>query len=348
MSLKTVKCLIWDLDDTLWEGTLLEGGGQRPAAGSEAVLRELDRRGILLSIASRNDHDQAVERLEELGLAEYFLYPQINFGPKSKSVQTIAEKLNIGLESLAFIDDQAFERQEVAAAWPQVLTLTPADLASLPDHPRFQPRFVTSDSARRRQMYQTDQVRQRAQENYDGPNEAFMKSLNLEMTIERAGPDDLTRIMDLTERTHQLNATGLTFDYDDLLALVNSPEHLMLINSLRDRFGEYGKIGLSLVEKKDDQWTLKLLLMSCRVMNRGVGAAMLNIWIRHAARAGRPLYADFVETDRNRIMYVTYRFAGFEELQRDGGRLRLVRPLGDRPDLPPYLSLLCPVPDFIY
>lgn len=129
---------------------------------------------------------------------------------------------------------------------------------------------------------------------------------------------DLQRAVDLTERTHQLNATGLTFGHDELDALRSSPDHLLLMSSLEDKFGPYGKIGLALVEKGNDVWTLKLLLMSCRVMSRGVGSVMLNHIITEAARAGKRLQAEFVETDRNRMMYVTYKFAGFEEVARDG------------------------------
>ncbi len=346
MSGPTIKCLVWDLDDTIWDGVLLEGGGRSLKPGVLETVQELDRRGILQSLASRNDHEAALARLEEFGLAEYFLYPQINFGPKSDSVKIIAEKLNIDLDTFAFIDDQAFERSEVRSVHPAVRAFSDRDLASLTELKCFCPRFVTPDSARRRQMYQTDQERATAEEKFQGPAEAFLANLELKFTLDRVGPGDLERAVDLTERTHQLNTTGLTFDHDQLAALTHSPDHLLVINSLTDRFGDYGRIGLSLLDKSGDRWVLKLLLMSCRVMSRGVGSAMLNIWVRHALAAGRELYADFVETDRNRIMYVTYCFAGFEEVERRDGRILLRRPAANPPALPPYLGVECSMPGF--
>ncbi|NLV23379.1 MAG: HAD-IIIC family phosphatase [Deltaproteobacteria bacterium] len=337
---KTIKCLVWDLDDTLWDGILLEGGGNRLREGVREVLEALDQRGILHSIASRNDHDHAMERLARFGLEYYFLYPQIHFGIKSASLSTIARKLNIGIDTFAFIDDQAFEREEVKQALPEVLCLDAADLAALPDLPRFMPRFITEDSAQRRRLYLTDISRAKAEENFTGPAEAFLATLGMRFTIASVSDGDLQRAVDLTERTHQLNATGLTFSHDELDALRLSSNHLLFISSLEDKFGPYGKIGLALVEKGTEAWTVKLLLMSCRVMSRGVGSVMLNHIVREASRAGKKLRADFVETDRNRMMYVTYKFAGFEEMQRFGNRSVLEYQGDGRVSFPAYLDVV--------
>src|SRR5689334_8960196 len=109
----SVKCLVWDLDHTVWEGILLEDPEVRLRPGVAEVLAELDGRGILHSIASRNDHDLAMAKLKELGLDEYFLYPKVNWGTKSESIAAIAKDLNLGVDAFAFIDDQPFEREEV-------------------------------------------------------------------------------------------------------------------------------------------------------------------------------------------------------------------------------------------
>lgn len=336
---KTIKCLVWDLDETLWDGVLLEGGGQQLKPGARKVITRLDQRGILQSIASRNDHEQAMANLSRLGLDDYFLYAQIHFGPKSDSLRTIAQKLNIGLDTFAFVDDQPFEREEVGQALPEILCLDAGDLLDIPGLPRFNPRFVTADSAMRRQLYLTDQSRARAEENFSGPTEAFLASLKMRFTISPVRDGDLQRAVDLTERTHQLNATGLTFSHDDLDMLRSSQNHLLIMSSLEDRFGTYGKVGLCLVEKGAEIWTLKLLLMSCRVMSRGVGAVMLNYVIAEADRAGKRLQAEFVETGRNRMMYVTYKFAEFEEVARKGAWSLLEYQGSGRPGFPDYLDV---------
>ncbi|MDR3299547.1 MAG: HAD-IIIC family phosphatase [Candidatus Accumulibacter sp.] len=336
---KTLKCLVWDLDDTLWDGILLEGGARTLRPGARETIVALDRRGILLSIASRNVVDETLVRLKAFALEEYFLYPQIGFGAKSEALTEIAKALNIALDTFAFIDDQPFERDEVLAAHPEVRVYAAEDVARLPTLPEFTPRFVNPDSALRRAMYQADFRRKAEEDTFSGPQESFLRGLNMRFSIGRVEDGDLERAVDLTERTNQLNATGLTFDHDELDALRRSPRHLLHISSLQDKYGDYGRIGLSLVEKREEYWVIKLLLMSCRVMNRGVGSVQLNHLIREALAAGKKLRADFVETPRNRMMYVTYKFAGFEEVAAGEGTTLEYKGAAP-PSFPDYLEVV--------
>ncbi|MEA4838912.1 MAG: HAD-IIIC family phosphatase [Rhodospirillaceae bacterium] len=340
MTHKVLKCLVWDLDDTLWDGILLEGGGRALRAGVRETIDALDKRGILHSIASRNQHDDAMNRLTELGLDAYFLYPQISFGAKSEAVAAVAKALNIGLDAVAFIDDQPFEREEVASSWPEVRVYEAEEAAFLAEKAEFTPRFVNADSAQRRALYQADIKRDQAEERFSGPKESFLQSLGMRFSIAPVADGDLERVVDLTERTNQMNATGLTFSHDELDALRHSPRHSLLVSALDDKYGAYGRIGVSMVEKDDAVWTIKLLLMSCRVMNRGVGGVHLNHIIREAWDAGKTLRADFVETPRNRMMYVTYKFAGFEEIAADNGRISLEYRGAARPAFPGYMEVV--------
>ncbi|MFA6471555.1 MAG: HAD-IIIC family phosphatase [Candidatus Latescibacterota bacterium] len=338
---RQVKCVVWDLDETLFEGVLLEGGALRLRDGVAVVVKELDRRGILQSVASRNDHDHAIERLESFGISEYFLFPQIHFGNKSESIQIIAKTLNIGIDTLAFVDDQAFERDEVSSLFPEVLCIDAADIGTILEMACMMPRFVTEDSANRRRMYIDDNERAVAEEHFEGPREEFLSGLNMRFSINLARQDDLKRAVELTERTNQLNATGRTYGYDELDELRTSPGHLLYICSLDDRYGSYGRIGLALVEKGESAWTIRLLLMSCRVMSRGVGAILLNHIIRKSREAHKPLHADFVETGRNRMMYVTYRFTGMREIERTGDVCLLELPEDSpAPGFPDYVEVL--------
>ncbi|MBN1294823.1 MAG: HAD-IIIC family phosphatase [Candidatus Latescibacteria bacterium] len=341
LTTQQVKCIVWDLDDTIWEGILLEGGGNSLRDGIMRVIKELDMRGILQSIASRNDHQQAMERLESFGIAEYFLYPQINFGNKSTSVRAIADELNIGIDSIAFVDDQQFERDEVASLHKEVYCIDAAEIQSIPDMPCMKPRFVTEDSAKRRQMYIEDKKRAAVEERFEGSREEFLSGLNMRFMIRHATEGDLQRAVELTERTNQLNATGRTYNYDELNALRTSANHLLYVCSLEDSYGDYGRIGLALVEKGETLWTIRLLLMSCRVMSRGVGSIMLNFIIRKALDEGKKLQADFVETGRNRMMYVTYRFGGFREIETDGKKSLLhYEEGGPYPGFPDYVEVV--------
>jgi FkbH-like protein/amino acid adenylation domain-containing protein len=313
MSTETVKCLVWDLDQTLWRGVLLEDAEVRVPDEIREVVVELDARGILQSVASRNDHDHAWERLEALGIAEYLVVPQIGWGRKSDSVLAIAEHLGFAHRTIAFIDDQPAERLEVARALPAVRCYPAEAAATLPIRPEFTPAMVTEDSRRRRVMYQGEVLRHSERENFTGPDDDFLRALNLELVVHRAAEEDLARVEELTLRTSQMNATGAHYSAATLRSLLANPAHEVLVATLTDRFGPHGAIGIMLLTKGLSVWHLKLLATSCRVVSFGTGTVLLNWLTDQAAAADAHLVADFVRTDRNRMMEVAYRFAGFTD-----------------------------------
>jgi FkbH-like protein len=336
---QSIKCVVWDLDNTVWDGILLEDPEVRLRPHVVHILKTLDERGILHSIASRNDHDLAMARLRDFGLEEYFLYPQINWNSKAASVTRIAQDINIGLDAVAFIDDQPFEREEVAFTHGQVLCIDSATLDGLLDRPEFNPRFLTDDSKVRRRMYLADIARNREEAGYVGPKEEFLATLEMVFTIAPCREEDLKRAEELTVRTNQLNTTGYTYSYEELDELRKSPHHKLLISSLEDRHGTYGKIGLTLIETGPEVWTVKLLLMSCRVMSKGVGTIMIHHVLRMAKEAGVRLRAEFVSNDRNRQMLITYRFAGFREVEKVGEVSLMENDYSAIQPPPPYVDL---------
>lgn len=336
---KKIKVLVWDLDNTLWNGTLLEDEHVEPFPGVAELLHELDRRGILLSIASKNEPEPVRQRLEALGLWDMFLYPQISWSSKAVSVELIAKALNLGLDSFAFIDDQPFERDEVLSALPAVRVYDASRRDELLSLPEFTPRFITEDSARRREMYRSDLTRRADEQAYTGSNEEFLAGLGMKLRISPVAKGDLERVEELTLRTNQLNSTGYTYDFDELSEFMLSPKHKFLIASLSDRYGDYGKIGLMLMEEQEEFYELKLLLMSCRVMTRGIGSALLVYALKIAEQSGKGLRAQFVDTGRNRMMYITYKLMGFEEVEEDGDWCLLEYRGESERDYPEYLEL---------
>ena len=307
--------------------------------GVVEVIKTLDERGILQSIASKNAHDHAMQKLTEFGLQDYFLYPQINWNSKASSLEKIIKAINIGADTIAFIDDQPFERDEVRFSWPEVRCLDAADLDQVLTMPAMTPRFITAESKMRRQMYLSEQQRTEAEEAFDGPQEAFLASLAMVLRIFPAQEEDLQRAEELTLRTNQLNATGYTYSYAELDNLRQSSHHQLLMVSLEDKYGAYGHIGLTLLECMPEIWTIKLLLMSCRVMSRGVGSIILSHILQEAKRHNVRLQAEFVPTDRNRMMNITYRFAGFEEVDQRGEVQILEHALGQLPAFPAYVTV---------
>jgi FkbH-like protein len=334
-----IKCVVWDLDNTLWDGVLLEDREVTLRPGVVDILKTLDKRGILHSIASRNDHETAMRKLEQLGLSDYFLYPQINWNPKSSSIQVIAQSINIGIDTLAFVDDQPFERSEVQFMHPQILCIDAAELATIADRPEMSPRFITDESEKRRHMYLSDITRNQAEQEFRGSNEEFLATLGMVFTISAAQEEDLRRTEELTVRTHQLNTTGYTYTYEELQALRLSPDHKLLVASLDDKYGAYGKIGVALVECSATVWIVKLLLMSCRVMSRGVGTIMMNHIMHLAKQADVSLQAEFISNKRNRMMLVTYKFGGFKEIERQGDLAILANDLDHIQAFPEYVEV---------
>ncbi|GAA0223662.1 HAD-IIIC family phosphatase [Cryptosporangium japonicum] len=306
-----VKCLVWDLDNTLWDGTLLEGDDVRLRPGVRETVEALDARGILHSIASRNEHDPAWERLEELGLAEYFVAPRISFGTKSAAVRAIADELKFAYGTIAFVDDRPVERAEVTHHLPDVRCYTHDEVVGLVDRPEFSPPVVTADARRRRSMYQAAFRRDAVRADFDGPDESFLQSLDLVLRIVTATDGEIDRVEELTRRTSQMNATGVPYSDAELRALLDAPDHEVLVTSIDDKFGPYGAVGVLLLEKRPEVWHLKLLATSCRVVSLGAGTVILNWLVDRAARAGVHLVADFRSTARNRMMDIAYRFAGF-------------------------------------
>ncbi|WP_431973614.1 HAD-IIIC family phosphatase [Micromonospora haikouensis] len=307
----TIKCLVWDLDNTLWRGTLLEGDDVAVDEEIRQVVVELDARGILQSVCSRNDHDPAWERLVRLGLAEYFVAARIGWGRKSDAIREIAEELQFALHTIAFVDDQPAERAEVEMRLPAVRCYDAAIATTLPSLPDFTPAVVTEDARRRRLMYQTSVRREQARVEHTGTDDEFVRTLQVVLTIARADDASLTRVEELTLRTSQMNATGVHYSQDDLRALVADPDHEVLVATLADRFGPHGAVGVLLLHRRPGVWHLKLLATSCRVVSLGAGSAILRWLINEAYRAGVHLVADFRATDRNRMMEIAYRFAGF-------------------------------------
>lgn len=334
-----IKCVVWDLDNTVWAGTLAESDELVLRPDVKETLKWLDERGILNSIASRNSPEEANRKLEEFGIAEFFLSPQIGWAAKSESVSRIAEHLGIGIDTLVFLDDEPFERYEVTSAHPRVQCFSFVGLEGLLNAAKLHDLIVTPEGRMRRQLYRFESQRRIEEGTFTGTSEEFLAKLDLRLEIRRATEDDLERAEELVRRTNQLNSTGHIYSMKELRSFIRSEEHEILMASLVDRFGSYGNIGVAVLEMSCHTWSLKLFLMSCRVLARGVGGVFLAYLANSALQAGVVLNAIFRRTPQNRIMLVTYKFGGFTEVGREAGSTLFRYTAEERP-LPPYVELI--------
>ncbi|CDH20894.1 HAD-IIIC family phosphatase [Xenorhabdus bovienii] len=338
---KPVKCVIWDLDNTIWTGILSEQDDLKLKDGIEQLIDQLDKMGILQSIASRNDASDALDMLKKLNLEQYFVYPQINWGPKSSSIEKIQKSLNISADTFIFVDDQILERDEVNSKFPEVTCIDALEYESILSLPRIANMEVSDDAKLRRQRYQDDILRKEEEETFVGASEEFLSQLDMKFYISKAEPEDLLRAEELTQRTNQLNSTGITYSREQLSQLMNSEEYALFVFELVDKYGSYGKIGLALVHYKDNTDYIKLLLMSCRTLSRGVGSIALTFIMQQAKERGCKLHAEFKRTPRNRQMFVTYQFSGFKEIEKHpDDTIIFYNDLEQVPDLPHYVDVI--------
>lgn len=340
-----IKCVVWDLDNTLWRGVAVEeeaGTAPEPDPRILDIIAELEKRGIVSSVASRNDPALGKSLLSISTLAGKFVAPQVSWEPKSQAVRRVAEQLNIGIDSLAFVDDSAFERAEVAYMLPAVLVLSPEELPAALDSVAFKPALVTDEASRRADMYRAEEERRAAEESFAGSRTDFLRSCRMRLTIVAAGEDDLDRITELAERTHQLNSTGRSYTRKELRSrIADKQRRLVLVARLTDRFGDYGTIGAALVDKEPpgpaDIWLAELVMLSCRVEGRGIPAALLRaVMLEAQAAACRALRAHYRVNERNLPIRLLFRQMGFEVIGKDTeGTILAARDLLSAP-LPPY------------
>jgi FkbH-like protein len=189
-------------------------------------------------------------------------------------------------------------------------------------------------------MYRDTFARREVERAFPGTREEFLASLGMTLTIGPAEEADLRRAEELTERTHQFNSTGHGYSYDELDRLRTSPDHILLTASLEDVYGSYGTIGLALVERRSGVWTLSLLLVSCRVLSKGVASLLLRQVQEMARCAGVTLRAEVVPNPRNVLMGVTYKFAGFREVERRDGLVLYEDMMADLPAVPGYVDVV--------
>lgn len=295
---KDVKCVVWDLDNTLWDGILVENENVRLRPGVAELLKHFDERGILLSIASKNDFDLAWRKIQEFGLADYFLYPEISWGPKSAAVRRIADRLNIGLDTFAFIDDNPFEREEVTRAVPQVRAIDAVEIPSLRERPAFAG-SASAEARQRRRFYQDAIQREAVQQQYDGDYKGFLASCNIVLEVGRYTAGDLDRVSELVQRTNQLNFSGDKYSRGQLQGLLDDPALDKLVLRCSDKFGDYGTVGFGIVRQSAEAVEVLDFMLSCRVQSKSIEEAFFN----HLRMSGhgdrRPIRVRFRQTERN-------------------------------------------------
>jgi FkbH-like protein len=302
---KNVKCVIWDLDNTLWNGILTEDGinGITLKKDIKEIISTLDSRGILQSVSSKNDYDLAIEALSSFGLREYFLAPEINWNQKSSSIESIAKKLNLSVDSFVFVDDSEFERQEVNSRFPSIRTFGYLTLEQLSSDSTLIP-IVTEEARNRRKMYLADFKRKEEQVSYGENYLSYLRDCEIVLSLRNLSPNsDLNRGFELLSRTNQLNLSGKKFTLEEFSEdLLNVNSHWFIGNVL-DKYGDYGSViifRLEINNQENTKLVITDLAISCRVAERLIEPALIQaLFTRFKKNGNIQISVRYVSTGRN-------------------------------------------------
>lgn len=336
---KTARLLVVDLDGTLWGGILgedgIEGlqlGGDWPGNAHlelQRTLRRLSERGLAIAICSKNDEDlarEAMDRLESMVFTlDHAVAHRINWQPKWRNLVDVAEELNLGLEHVAFLDDNPVEREQMRRQLPEVKVIDlpddPARFAeALLDNPYLECLDVTPEDRKRAGRYRSRARLERERRRF-ADTEAFYASLEARMHLSPLNPTNLARAAQLMAKTNQFNTTTRRYDGAALQALARQG-HGVYVVGLEDRFSELENIGLAILKfDTPARGTAEIddLLLSCRVLGRGVETALVE-WLkaRAAKRGMTSLEGRIIETPRNTPVRELYGAHGFAPAKEAG------------------------------
>jgi FkbH-like protein len=358
---QTKKCLVLDLDETMWGGILGEDGpegivigdGYRGAAflAFQRTVKQLGSQGVLLAVVSKNDPELVDRVLREhprmLLRSDDFVKVVADWRPKHESLRELAETLNLATDSFVFVDDSPYERGLIRRELPGVAVVEVDDepaghVGRLLRDGWFDVPELTGEDRSRPQRYQTEVARKGFLDHFDSLDD-YLRALRIRVRLHRAGEPDVSRISQLTLRTNQFNLTGQRLPPAAARALVADPDALVLTVFADDRFGDNGMVGAILARRAGGVLRIENFLLSCRVFARGIEGACLAWLLRHARETGaEAVLAHYRPTPRNHRVADFYPRHGFvpEVSTMDGDAVAFRHELTDIGRPPAHVQLV--------
>ncbi|NHJ04012.1 MAG: HAD-IIIC family phosphatase [Candidatus Heimdallarchaeota archaeon] len=321
---KRIKCVVTDLDNTLWDGILRDDGveGVNLHINRLHILEMLSKRGIIVALASKNDPSSIPIIDEVLGkFSDLFVLKKINWNDKAQSLQEIAHELNIGIDSLAFFDDNPYERDQIKSFLPMVSVYPDFEILQSLTSLEFEPiGKLTAESRKRAEMYAQQMKREQAEKQFGVDKTSFLNACGMELWMREAENRDLGRVTELIQRTNQLNATAVRYSKEEILEFHKSKDYRIFVVNLYDRYGEYGLIGAALVHLLPEHWDMELATFSCRAMGKTVEESFLYYIMREAQKEKATLLTGkYRQTEKNEAVKRIFEDAGFEQTSKKEG-----------------------------
>jgi FkbH-like protein len=338
---KVSKCLVLDCDNTLWGGIIGEVGINGICIGNEhpgATFRDfqlevlnLYNRGVILAVCSKNNEKDVLDVFQShMGMIlreEHFAIMRINWQDKASNLREIASELNIGLDSMVFVDDSEFEINLVQTAIPEVETLhMPTSKAAfsrsrLASCGLFDTIVLTEEDKKRSQSYRDD-VARKALKTQTSNLDDYLESLRMCIVVEHVGDCDLERAAQLCQRTNQFNLSTKRYTRDDLIAIRESSYNTLHMMKLSDRFGNYGTVGICIIKFNGSEAIIDTFLMSCRILGREAETAFLAICANEAISNGaKKIKGCYIPTKKNAQVYEFLVKQGFLTLPPEDDKL---------------------------
>ena len=326
------KCIVLDLDNTLWGNIVGEDGfegikiGPYPEGRSfiefQKVIKSLSENGIILAINSKNNQKDAMKVINEhpymVLRKNDFSCIKINWNDKISNMKEIAKELNIGLDSIVFFDDDPVNRELIKMSIPEINTIElPKDpsnyaqiLRSLND---FNVLKITQDDTKRRIMYEQEQNRQKLESSTENLNE-YLKKLNIKIKIKLDDKFSIARISQLILKTNQFNLTTKRYQEEEIKQFVDDQTIIVGCAEVEDKFGESGITNVFIIKKNSKEWVIDTFLLSCRIMGRGIEEAILGKILEIAKDKGiERIKANFILTEKNQPTKNFLKNYGFEK-----------------------------------
>jgi FkbH-like protein len=334
----TKKCIVLDLDNTLWGGILGEEGIEGIKIGHtspgnafmdfQRELLKLYHKGFILAINSKNNEENVMEVFDKhpdmILRKDYFASIKINWIDKVQNMKDIAEELNIDLNTFVFFDDSPVERELIKQQLPEILTV------ELPNNPHFYSRILkelpdfemlsfTDEDMKRGKIYY-EQVQRKQLEKSSTSLEDFYTSLEMEAIIKRDDNFSIPRLAKMTQKTNQFNLATIRYSESNISNFVAANNYRVYSLQLIDKFGDNGIVGEIIIKESGDVWEIDSFLLSCRVMGRTVETAFLSYIIEEAKNANiKRIIGKYIPTKKNPPVKELYKDHGFELVKEDGG-----------------------------
>lgn len=341
LSGKAKKVLVLDCDNTLWGGIIGEDGLDGVILGSskphgtiyveiQYIILALQRRGVLLALCSKNNPEDIEEMLQhhpEMVIKDHHLAAKrVNWSDKATNIRAIAETLNVGLDSLVFVDDSPFEIELLREQIPEVTTLlVPSKIVDYPRDFRtisnlFFQLTEAPDDRNKTEQYRLEADRQELRKTYDNI-EDYLRSLSLRITVYADEPELSARISQLSQKTNQFNLTTKRYAEQEITALIEASNTAVYAFRVSDKFGDYGITGAAILRRQTSQIAeIETFLMSCRVLGRNLEFAFLRYLLEALRAEGvETVQSVFIATAKNGQVASFYDEAGFTVITADGG-----------------------------